>query len=87
MKTTYLGKISNVLRKGASTGLDVFDFANSLSATQLTSKEWLVKTLQTTTISRQFKSNNIEMMVVALARDSYSGSNGNSPITPGRDIF
>lgn len=57
MKTTYLGKISNVLRKGVSTGLDVFDFANSLSATQLTSKEWLVKTLQTTTISRQFKSN------------------------------
>lgn len=49
---------------------------------QRVSGKWLI-----TGISRQFKSNNIEMMVVALARDSYSGSNGNSPITPGRDIF
>lgn len=57
MKDTYLGKISNVLRKGVSTGLDVFDFADSLSTTQFISKEWLVETLLVTTASYQLKPN------------------------------
>lgn len=46
MKITYLNKISDVLREGVSTELDVFDFANSLSSTQYTSKNWLVQTLK-----------------------------------------
>lgn len=45
MEITYLTKISNVIREGVSTGLDVFDFANSLSKTQLSSKKWLIETL------------------------------------------
>lgn len=53
MKITYLNKISDVLREGVSTGLDVFDFANSLSSTQYRSKLWLVETLR----AEKFKSN------------------------------
>lgn len=45
MDIQYLTKISNVIREGVSAGLDVFDFANSFSKTQLESKMWLVKTL------------------------------------------
>lgn len=45
MDIQYLTKISNILREGVSTGLDVFDFANSFSQTQLESKTWLVEAL------------------------------------------
>ena len=45
MDIQYLTKISDVLRKGVSTGLDVFDFANSFSQTQLESKKWLIDEL------------------------------------------
>ena len=57
MEITYLGKISDVLRKGVTMGLDVFDFANSLSTTQFVSKDWLVETLQKTLVTHQIKSN------------------------------
>ena len=46
IKVTYLNKISDVLRQGVSTGLNVFDFADSLSSTQYRSKSWLVDTLK-----------------------------------------
>ena len=45
MDIQYLTKISDILRHGVSTGLDVFDFANSFSQTQLDSKKWLVDAL------------------------------------------
>lgn len=45
MDIQYLTKISDIIRKGVSTGLDVFDFANSFSQTQLESKTWLVEAL------------------------------------------
>lgn len=53
MDTLYLTKISDVIREGVSKGLDVFDFANSLSLTQLQSKKWLIDTL----IQQKYKPN------------------------------
>ena len=45
MNIEYLIKISDVLRHGASNGLNVFDFANSFSQTQYESKMWLIHCL------------------------------------------
>ncbi len=53
MDIQYLTKISDVLRKGVSTGLNVFDFANSFSQTQLESKKWLVEELSKVSFKKQ----------------------------------
>lgn len=53
MDIQYLTKISDVLRRGVSTGLNVFDFANSFSQTQLDSKKWLVEELSKVSFKKQ----------------------------------
>jgi len=53
MDDVYLTKISDILRESSKNKLNIFDFANSFSQTQLDSKKWLIKTL----LTQKFKPN------------------------------